>query len=215
MPYSQSFLFGQQFWLCSHAQRRYHLYFWSVWLSSYTAVHHIDSNYNFVLQLHTWVKLVGIFVAAGGAITIELTSPNKMKTEMRNASDTESTSRGPVSQETLGYMSLLANTLCMVSWQVGCRTCVALETCCVSIIWCLKSNLGNLCLTTKEVHLQQTKLYISFFRSSHTHTHTHTYTHTHTHSHTHTHTHIHLRVHTHAYTCTHTCIHTHNVTLTS
>ena len=70
----------------------------------------------FFVQLHTWVKLVGIVLAAGGAIELTVTAPHDNKTTEDSGNSTDNGLNDRL--QVLGYISLLLNTFCMVSTQL-------------------------------------------------------------------------------------------------
>ena len=85
---------------------------WSQMCASMTS----ELLYNISLfQLHSWVKLIGILIAAGGAIEVTVTAPHKNETSSGNESHNSTSLHAHISLQVLGYVSLLLNTFCMVS----------------------------------------------------------------------------------------------------
>lgn len=63
------------------------------------------------------MKLAGILIAAGGAIELTVTAPHKNETSSSGSDSGNSTGiHSHVSLQVLGYVSLLLNTFCMVSY---------------------------------------------------------------------------------------------------
>ena len=62
------------------------------------------------------MKLIGILIAAGGAIELTVTAPHKHDaTNSSTGSGNSTDGHHHVSLQVMGYVSLLLNTFCMVS----------------------------------------------------------------------------------------------------